>query len=455
MQKNEAQHRKMTEAPIPGLTMSVAVPTMLTMLVTSIYNLADAFFVSKLGTSASGAVGIVFSLMAIIQAVGFTVGMGAGSTISRLLGEKETETAQKVATCALFASVIFGAALAAAGLFFLEDLTVWLGATEQIRPYAAEYARCILWVAPVMMASFVLNNLLRAEGKTALSMIGIGLGSLLNVALDPLFLFFFEWGIWGAAIATAVSQIVSCAVLFFFFWRKKTMIRLSFRYLSFDFSVYRTFLANGMPSFFRQGLAGIASVTLNRAAAYYGDAAVAAMAIVGKIFMLIYCVLIGFGQGYQPVAGYNYGAGKKERLDAAYRFFMRAGVVGMTISGAVIFWGAPFFMRQFVAEDADVIAIGTRALRLQSAVMPLLPLGIACNMTFQAVGQSVKASFFASCRQGIFFLPLILLLPRAYGILAVEAAQPAADVATFLACVPVMRAFRKKIRKIGGKTEKM
>lgn len=447
MGKNDAQYEKMIKTPIPKLVTFLAIPTMISMLITSVYNVADTYFVSKLGTHASGAVGIVFSLMAMIQAIGFTVGMGAGSTISRLLGKKENESAQKTASSSLLVSVIAGGAFAVFGILFLEKLMIWMGATKTILPYAVEYARYILYVAPVMTASFVLNNLLRAEGKTKLSMIGILCGSILNIGLDPLFIFVFQWGIRGAAIATAISQCVSLMILFMFFLRKKTILRLSPKNLSTDISLYREFIGNGMPSFFRQGLASIASIALNHAAAAYSDAAVAAMSIVGKIFMMVYCVLIGFGQGYQPVAGYNYGAKEYKRVRQAYHFLMIAGTVGMTAIGVLLFWLAPFLMQQFIADDSNVIEIGIYALRMQCVVMPFLTLGIACNMTFQAVGQSFKATVLASLRQGIFFLPFIWILPRIFGILGMEAAQPAADAATFFVCVPVIWKFMKEIRR--------
>ena len=448
MQKNDAQYQKMIKTSIPRLVLSLSVPTMLTMLVSSIYNVADTYFVSKLGTQTSGAVGIVFSLMAMIQAVGFTVGMGAGSTISRLLGEKDNQKAQQTASCALGVSLASGIALSAAGLLFLEKLMSLLGATKTILPYAVEYARYILYVAPVMTVSFVLNNLLRAEGKTKLSMIGIGCGSILNIGLDPLFIFVFDGGIQGAAVATAVSQCISCVILFSFFFWKKTILHFSVKNISKDISLYKEFIGNGIPSFFRQGLSAVASVALNHVASCYGDAAVAAMSIVGKIFMMIYCVLIGFGQGYQPVVGYNYGAKEYGRVRKAYRFMMIAGTVGMTVIGAGLFFFAPELVAQFVPEDAEVAEIGNWALRMQCIVMPLLPLGIACNMTFQAVGKSVKATLFASCRQGFFFLPLILVFPRIFGVFAMEAAQPAADVATFLVCLPAMHKFMGQMRKM-------
>mgnify|MGYP004531133565 FL=1 len=448
MQQNDDQYEKMIKTPIPKLILTLAVPTMIGMLITSAYNMADAYFVSKLGTSASGAIGIVFSLMAIIQALGFTVGMGSGSTISRLLGKKENDKAQEMASSALAVSFILGIILSVTGLLMLEKMMMLLGATKSILPYAVEYAKYILYAAPVMMASFVLNNLLRAEGKTKLAMTGIGIGGILNIALDPLLIFGFGMDIGGAAVATLISQVIGFIVLLSFF-RKKTILRFSIRKISKKFTIYKEFIGNGMPSLFRQGLASVASVALNRVAAAQSDAAVAAMSIVGKIFMMVFCVLIGFGQGYQPAAGYNYGAKEYGRVKKAYRFMLWAGTGVMTVLGILLYAAAPWLLEQFVSDDPKVMEIGVRALRMQCAVMPFMPLGVACNMTFQAVGRSAMASFLAACRQGVFFLPLIWVLPKFYGIVGMEIAQPAADAATFLVCLPVIRHFLK-----GLKTEK-
>ena len=446
MQQNDDQYEKMINTPIPKLILTLAVPTIIGMLITSAYNMADAYFVSKLGTSASGAIGIVFSLMAIIQALGFTVGMGSGSTISRLLGKKENDKAQEMASSALAVSLILGIILSVTGLLMLEKLMLLLGATKSILPYAVEYAKYILYAAPVMMASFVLNNLLRAEGKTKLAMIGIGIGGILNIALDPLLIFGFGMNIGGAAIATLISQVIGFIVLLSCFFRNKTILRFSIRKISRKFTIYKEFIGNGMPSLFRQGLASAASVALNRVAAAQSDAAVAAMSIVGKIFMMVFCILIGFGQGYQPAAGYNYGAKEYGRVKKAYRFMLWAGTGVMTVLGILLYAAAPWLLEQFVSDDSKVMEIGVWALRMQCAVMPFMPLGVACNMTFQAVGRSAMASFLAACRQGVFFLPLIWVLPKFYGIIGMEIAQPAADVATFLVCLPVIRHFLKCLK---------
>lgn len=445
--QQDAQYEKMIQTPIPKLITVMALPTIATMLVTSIYNITDTWFISKLGTRASAATGIVFSLMTIVQAIGFTVGTGAGSVISRALGKKEEKVAQQTAMAALASSVVLGVLLSVFGLLFLEKLMLFLGASKTILPFAMEYARYILYVAPLMTASFVLSNLLRAEGRTVLAMLGVVSGGILNIVLDPILIFSWNMGILGAAIATAISQVVSFVILLGCFFTKKTILKFSIKHIPKNISIYKDFFGNGMPSLFRQGLASVATVALNHVAAGYSDAAVAAMSIVGKIFMLVYCTLIGFGQGYQPVAGYNYGAKEYERMRKAYRFTLWTGNVFMTILGIVQFALAPWLLQLFVSDDPQIMEIGIRALRMQSVVMPLLALGVVCNMTFQAVGKSYTATFLASCRQGVFFLPLIWFLPKYFGTLGMEAAQPLADVGTFVVCVPFIRRFMRELNK--------
>lgn len=447
MDKNDEQYARMTETPIHKLIPALAVPTIVSMLVTAIYNMVDTYFVSKLGTSASGAVGIVFSVMAIIQAVGFTIGMGAGSQISRLLGKKENEQASRVASYAVLFGLIMGVVIAAVGMCFTEPIIRLLGATESMLDYAVDYGRYIFLASPVMIICFVLNNLLRSEGKAKSSMFGILSGGILNIALNPLFIFTFDLGIAGAAIATAISQVVSMLILFYPYVRKKTVLRMSVRRLGFRLKIYWEILKFGIPSLFRQGLASVAAVMLNRSAAAYGDSAVAAMSIVAKIFMILFSVLIGFGQGYQPVVGYNFGAGNSKRVREAFWFTLKVGTVVMTIFATATFFLSPTFINMFLKDDEQVLEIGTKALRMQCAVMPLMTLGVVSNMTFQAVGRSVAATFLTSMRQGIFFLPLIFLLPKFYGILGVEMAQPIADVLTFIFCIPYMIVFMKDLKK--------
>lgn len=444
---NDAQYTKMTQTPIGPLITSLAIPTIVSMLVTSIYNMADTYFVSKLGTSASGAVGVVFSLMAIIQAVGFTVGMGAGSWISRLLGAHQGDQATEVASSGFFSSIAFGLLLAGFGIAFLEPLMRLLGATDTILPYARDYGAYILFAAPVMTASFVLNNILRAEGRAKFAMVGIAAGGILNILLDPLFIFGFGWGIAGAAIATALSQCVGFAILLASFLTGKTATKLSAGKSAKSPAVYLSIIKNGLPSFSRQGLASISTVALNLNAAAYGDAAVAAMSIVGKVFMFIFSIILGIGQGYQPVVGFNYGAKRFDRVREAFSFTLKLNVAVMTSCAAAGFAYAQEIMRLFIAADPEVIRIGATAFRAQCLAMPLMPLGVACNMTFQSIGKSWTATFLSTARQGIFFLPPILILPRFIGLLGVQITQPLADVCTFLVCIPIIMGFFRELEE--------
>ncbi len=438
----------MTGTPVPKLILSLAAPTIASMLISSVYNMADTYFVSKLGTSASGAVGIVFSLMALIQSIGFMVGMGSGSVISRTLGKQNREDADQTASSGFFSALIFGVALMAAGLFFLKPLMKLLGATETILPYAAAYGRYILIGAPVLVGSFVLNNILRAEGRPKLAMAGICFGALLNVGLDPLLIFVFRLGIAGAAISTLVSQCCSFALLLFFFLRGMSITRLAFSSVSRKPAPYWLIIRTGFPSFCRQALASIAAVALNRNVRAYGDEAVAAMAIVGKIFLVVFSVLIGFGQGYQPVCGYNYGAGNGKRVRQAFLFTTAVGTGFMTALAIFGFLGAEWIMRLFLDEE-KVVKTGIFAFRAQCLAMPFVPLAAICNMSLQSTGKIWQGTVLSSARQGIFFLPLIYALPHFLGLTGAEIAQAVADAATFLLSIPFCMMFLHELEKTG------
>lgn len=443
MDKDNAQYARMIGTPVGRLIVSLGIPTVLSMLVTAVYNVGDTFFVSKLGTSASGAVGIVFSLMAIIQAVGFTIGMGTGTQISRLLGAQKDDEACMVGISGLFAALVSGTLLAVSGLLCMDGLMRILGATETILPYARDYASYILYAAPVMASAFLLNNILRAEGKARLAMVGLMTGGILNLVLDPIFIFVFKMGIAGAAIATAISQCVSFGILLWWFIRGKTSVRLRLSLISRSPLTYLRTIKHGLPSFIRQTLASAATIVLNVNAALYGDAAVAAMSIVGRLFMFVFAVNLGIGQGYMPVAGYNYGAGRLDRLRSAFFFTLKLTTVTMLVSGVSFFGAAPFLIEIFIRTDREVVRIGTTALRAMSLAMPLVPLGVVCNMTFQSIGKSWAAMALSMARQGIFFLPLILILPRFMGLRGVQITQALSDLMTFLVSLPLVFFFFK------------
>lgn len=444
----DAQYIKMTQTPIPSLIGKLAIPTIISMMITSIYNLADTFFVSKLGTSATAAVGVVFSLMAVIQAVGFMLGMGSGGYISRLLGQRDNERANSVASSAFFCALLLGLGITVLGSIFLDPLMRVLGASDTILPFARDYARYILFGAPFMCASFVMNNDLRAEGHAVLSMMGIGFGGLLNIALDPLFIFVFDLGIKGAAIATILSQIVSFSIMASHYIMKRSVVHIGITKVSKDLAIYKEILRTGAPSFFRQALASVASILLNRAAGVYGDAAIAAMSVVSRVFMFILSALLGFGQGFQPVAGYNYGAKRYDRLKEAYWFCIKVGVIGLAVMAVIGFVFAPDIMAIFRKDDAQVIAIGALAFRCQCAILPLQALIVVSNMLFQSTGQAKQATLIAISRQGLFFLPMIFILPPLLQIRGVQLAQPAADLCTVILVIPLVVSFMKKLNKM-------
>ena len=307
-EQQNAKFIEMTETPVGTLVCRLAVPTMVSMLVTSFYNMADTFFVGKINTSATGAVGVVFSLMAIIQACGFFFGHGSGNYISKQLGKRDTEEASRMASIGFFSAFLFGIVFMAAGLVFLEPLARALGSTDTILPYAKDYLGIILLGAPFMTSSLVLNNQLRFQGNAFYAMIGIATGAVLNIGLDPLFIFVFQMGIKGAALATILSQIVSFCLLVAGSFRGEN-IHISYRKFHPDGAAFLEILRGGIPSLLRQGLASVAVICLNFAAGGYGDEAIAAMSIVNRIMMFAGSALIGFGQGFQPVCGFNYGAG--------------------------------------------------------------------------------------------------------------------------------------------------
>ena len=444
---NIQQYKKMTETPIPKLILGLAAPTILSMLITSIYNLADTFFVGQISTSASGAVGIVSSLMAILQALGFMLGHGSGSIISRSLGSQNTDAATRFASTSFFTALVFGGIITAAGLLTLPDFMMLLGSTETILPHACAYARYILLAAPIMMSSLVMNNILRYEGKASFAMIGLVTGGLLNIALDPLFIFGLGMGTAGAGLATALSQTISFCILLSMFLRGKTVSQFRITAVTRSPAEFGTILMTGMPSFGRQGLNSIGGMLLNIAARGYGDAAVAGMSIVSRIFMFIISVVIGIGQGLQPVAAFNYGARKFRRVRQAAIFTMGAAFCMLVVLVALCWVDSDALIRLF-RDDPDVTAVALPAFRFQCLAILLQPVMVVANMLFQSVGKAGRATFLACCRQGVFFIPLILILPRTLGLVGVETCQPIADVFTFIVSLPFLLAFLNQLSRM-------
>lgn len=440
----EEQYNKMINTPVSKLIATLAIPTVISMLVTSIYNMADTFFVSHINTQASAAVGIVFPIMSIIQACGFTLGMGSGSLVSIRLGQKRNEEASVYASSAFFSALGIGLLITIFGNIFSNQFLSLVGASDAVLPYAKDYARYIFWGAPFMCASFVLNNVLRSEGKAFFSMIALTSGGIINIALDPLFIFGFGMGISGAAIATLVSQLISFSILLSWFLRKKVVCRMSIKLFSARISILGKVVSTGIPSLARQGLASLATIILNTTAGAYGDEAVAAMSIATKILMFIGSMMIGIGQGFSPVSGYNYGAKRYDRVKKAYKFTILVGMSVMSFFAIIIFIFARQILAGFIKDEAAV-NIGMVALRWQVAFIPLHPLIIGTNMLMQSTRNIKQATFLSMNRQGVYFIPAILILPRLFGLTGVECAQAVADLLSTFTAIPYLFWFFRKL----------
>lgn len=443
----EEQYNKMVNTPVSKLIAKLAVPTVISMLVTSIYNMADTFFVSQINTQASAAVGVVFPIMAIIQAFGFTLGMGSGSLVSIKLGQKRNSDANVIASTAFFSSIFFGGIVTLFGNLFTPQILRFIGASETVLPYAQDYATYIFWGAPFICASFVMNNDLRSEGKAYLSMIALTSGGILNIILDPIFIYGFKLGISGAAIATLVSQFISFSILLSFYLRKKTVVRINIKNVSVKDGTLWKIICTGIPSLARQGLASIASILLNTSASVYGDAAIAAMSIATKILMFVASIMIGIGQGFSPVSGYNYGAKRFDRVKKAYFFMVASGSSIMSFFAIIIFIFARQILHSFI-DDQAAIDIGVVALRWQVSFIPLHPLIVGTNMLMQSTRHIKSATFLSMNRQGVFFIPAILILPRILGLTGVEISQFVADVCSAITAIPFAIVFFKKLNML-------
>ncbi|BBF43746.1 multi antimicrobial extrusion protein (Na(+)/drug antiporter), MATE family of MDR efflux pumps [Lachnospiraceae bacterium KM106-2] len=443
IRKDEVMRSEMLEKPMGRLLFEKSYPTVIIQLISVIYNTADTYFVAKINTESAAAVGVVFSLMSIIQAVGFGIGMGASSLISRSLGAQDSKRANIYGSTAVFSGIVFGTLLMIVGLINSNRFMRLIGASETVLPYAVSYARYILIAAPFMCLAFVLNNILKAEGQSFISMIAMIIGGFLNMLLDPLLIFKLQLGIRGAAIATMVSQIISAIVMYRYFAKKRSIVQLSFKNISKEASIYLTIIKNGTPTICRQGLGSLSSAILNIQASVYGDTAVAAISIANKIYMLIRNIVLGIGQGYQPIAGYCYGAGKRERVKKAFVLSSIAGTLICSIFAVLVYLYKIPIMTWFRADE-DVVAIGTNALNWFCIAMPLLAYSTYVNQTYQCLGYSGPATLLASCRQGIFFIPLAFILPDRIGITGIEMLQSTADVMTFLISVPFQIWFFKR-----------
>ena len=447
---------KMTHDPIAKLINSLAFPTIISMLITSLYNMADTYFVAQLDNdSATAAVGIVFAIMALIQALGFFCGHGSGNFISRMLGANKIKEARAMATTGLCLSMILGVLLMVFGLFFIEPLAKVLGSTDTMMPYSLAYMSYILIGSPVMMGALVMNNQLRFQGNAFYAMIGIMTGGLLNIILDPLFIFGFDMGIAGAALATILSQTLSFVILFIGVM-KSDSLSYSFKDIHLNAYYLKNIYKGGLPSLCRQGISSLSTATLNICAGMFGDSAIAAISVVNRITQFCFSIVIGFAQGFQPVCGYNYGAKLYHRVKEAFIYTVKVGVVLIAIISITAFIFAPSIMRLFEGDASGlVLKIGQDALRYQCLTLFLSVFVTVANMMLQVVGKTKSASLLASMRQGIALIPTVFILSNTIGLLGVEIAQSIADVISLLVALPLTFSFFKEMSQRGSTDQKI
>ncbi len=447
----DERYRLMTESNLHTLIPKMAIPTIISMLVTSAYNLADTYFVSKISTEASAAVGVIFSLMAMIQALGFTIGIGSATYVSRLLGQKNREEADKTVSTAFFTALGVGTLFAILGVVFREKIVTLLGAIPEVHSLAVDYATYIFIGAPFMMGLYVLNNQMRAQGSAVLSMVGVLSGCILNIALDPLLIFVLDWGIAGAAIATVFSQFLSFCILLILNNKVKNIISVRFKTLRPSWRIYKEILHNGFPSLCRQGLASLSGIALNFAAGPFGASALSALSIVNRFMMFLYSALIGYGQGFQPVCGFNYGAKKYDRVLESYRFSLKVGTIIISVLGVAAYFMAPLVMTWFRAGDPEVIHIGIRALRAQCFTLPLQAFMMLSQFLCQSIGHGFRAALIAMGRQGLFLIPAYLLLSNLLGVSGLIISQPCSDVLTALLSGFIIVGVLKRIKTMMNK----
>ena len=444
----------MLNAPVDRVIPRLAIPTIISMLITAIYNMADTYFVSRISTEASAAVGVVFSAMSIIQAVAFTIGMGSGTNMSRALGAKREDEARVFVSVGFFTAFGAGLLLLVVCNLNLAAIVRFLGATPEILPHAEAYAGYIFYAAPFMMCSFVMNNLLRFQGMAAFAMVGITSGGILNMILDPIFIFGLGMGTAGAALATGVSQLVSFCILLFMCNARPETISITPKNFRPSPRLYARIFYNGVPSLGRQGIASVATILVNRTAGGISadpavvSAAIAALSIVSRFVMFINSAVIGFGQGFQPVCAFCWGAGRYRRVREAFFYCVKVATLILLALAAAAFGFAGTIIRFFRAEDANVVSIGTLALRLQLMTLPLWGFYTMTNMCTQSIGYGGRALLVSSARQGIFLIPLVLTLPRLFGLHGLMSCQPAADVLAFLFSLFIMRGILGKMRAL-------
>lgn len=442
MTESELHYKKMTETPVVKLVVRLGIPTTFSMLITSIYNMVDTYFVGNLGESPQGAIGILFTLQSIIQAVAFMLGHGSGTYVAKELANRDTDKASSYVSSAFFIGGIAGVIFTALGLIFLTPFMRLLGSTETILPYAKDYGFWVLVSCPFMICSLVMNNNLRYEGKATYAMIGLCSGGVLNMGLDYVFVRICSMGVFGAGMATAISQIISFVILLIMYARH-AQSKIALRYVSRQFALYAAICRNGLPSLIRQCLNSVSGGALNHLAGKYGelanvgDAAITAMGVVNRISNFVMCVGMGISQGLQPVASFNYQAKQYSRVKKALKATLLLVLVCVTVLAVPVL----IFPRQIVLlfqKSENVVKIAAPALQYAMAGIMFMPLFIPINMTYQSIRKAGTASFLALLRSGLIFIPVLFAATALWQITGLQIAQPLSDVITGLINVPFL-----------------
>ena len=434
MDKTEKYYIKMTTTPVAKLIVMLGIPTTISMLITNIYNLVDTYFVGTLGESQQAATGILFTLQFIIQAFAFMFGHGSGVYVSKELANRNIEKSSTYVTSAVVIGVIVGLLISVFGLIFLEPLMIFLGSTDTILPYAKDYGFWVLVSCPFMIVSLILNNNLRYEGKAFYSMIGLSVGAILNIFGDYYLINQLGLGVYGAGLSTAISQIVSCIILYIFFI-KMAQSKIKLKYLSKKIKTYLNICKVGLPSLIRQGLSSISNGLLNNLTKQFGDAAIAAMSVVNRFSSFVMCVGLGIGQGFQPVSSFNYEAKEYSRVKKGFVFTM---LFGFVLVGCLAMFGLliPDKIIRLFQESEGVQEVGVFALKMASVGVMFLPISVTVNMLYQSIRKAKTASFLSLLRSGLTFIPILLIGVHFFGVGGIQCAQPISDILSSLISLP-------------------
>ena len=444
----------MSSGPIPKVVVQMAIPTIIAFLINSIYSLADTYFVSSLGTNATAAVSVNSSLDQFIMMAGSMLAVGANSYIARLLGANNRERANHVLSTAFFLALTFGAVILGLGTAFMQPMVRIMGATDTCEQYAIQYATYVLLVAPFMATSFVMNQCLRAEGSAMLSMIGMGFGGVLNCILDPIFIFNLGLGVTGASMATAISKLVSFAILIFPYITRRSLLRISLRCFRWDKEILYQIASVGSSSMFRSGLAVVSAVVLNNIAGNISDSVLAGIGVSTKVMMFPFGIILGFCSGFQPVAGFNWGAKQYDRVQECYRFSARTAVIGAIVMGLAVGLSANPIIRMFTDVDQSMQQFGALTIGLQCIALPIHAWVAVINMFCAGLGDARGALILATARQGSCFFPIIFPLSMIWGANGVASVQAVADVLTLILAIPILRRVMKRVRKAMEEAEK-